>query len=97
MRYLHWLSWLAYKKLETPFEFRRLKTKESDEYLADVRYLLDSPAFLNETERLKKQAADAIIRHTKTGEETAFHRGGLVYLEGLKKRLQMLIALDKKK
>lgn len=79
-------------------DISKLPVSEGENYLADVKYLLESPALRNETNRLKEQAATAIIRHDKTDEETAYHRGVLVGLESLKKRLELVKAtLDRPK
>jgi hypothetical protein len=44
-------------------------------------------ALWNEVSRLKESAELAIIRRTKVDAEVAFHRGGLVYLETLRKNV----------
>lgn len=44
-------------------------------------------ALWNEVSRLKESAEGAIIRRTKVDGEVAFHRGGLVYLETLRRNV----------
>lgn len=95
-RLRHWLSVRSFYGIIPYADISRLPVSEGENYLADVKYLLESPALRNETNRLKEQAATAIIRHTKTDEETAYHRGVLVGIESLRKRLELLAAMDKK-
>lgn len=75
-------------------ELSEMPRQERNEYLKEVRDILRSRVLKNESARLKASAGTSIIRHAKDEVQTAWHRGGMHYIEALGKRLEYLSTVE---
>lgn len=91
------LSYREFLGIMSVEEVVKMSKTAFSEYAKEVKDLLRGKVLKNETARLQKIAAEAIIRTTKNEQEIAWHRGGLHYLETLGKRLEFLSSLEKPK
>jgi sigma54-dependent transcription regulator len=71
-------------------EFRNLSPDVQKDTVEDAKRIIDNKVFNAEIDRLIRSAERSIIRNAKIDEEVAALRGGIIYLEALRKRLESL-------
>ena len=76
-------------------EFRKLSKDEQKDVIEDAERLLDIKLFHEQLEGLIKKAEQAIVRHSINDEQAYTHRGGIIYLEELRKKFETIVKLKK--
>lgn len=71
-------------------DIEKMSEGAKNEYIRSTQDIYRSKAFTNEINRLVNTAGKTIIRSTQNDYENSYHRGGIHYLEALKKRMQFL-------